>query len=144
MPVASIQLSLLNSPAASLAGLEPAVKAAMAAVVSTSGLSREQVCDRMEAVASRHGIRICANAKRLSVALFEKWLNPAEREHMPGIRAVQVFCIALDTFAPWQVLLEGMGLGVLTPEISHVYKIGQAQLDLEAARKRLRKLKDKA
>lgn len=113
-------------------------------MVSASGLSRDQVCDRMEAVASKHGVRICANAKRLSVALLEKWLNPAEREHMPGIRAVQVFCIALDTFAPWQVLLEGMGLSVLTPKIHHVYKIGQAQLELEAARKRLRKLKDKA
>jgi hypothetical protein len=124
-----------------LAGLEPAVKAAMAATVNTSGLSREQVCDRMEAVANREGIRICANAKRLSVAILEKWINPADREYMPSIRAIQVFCIALDTYAPWQTVLEGMGLGVLTPEINRVYKIGQAQLDLEAAKKRLRTLK---
>ena len=52
--------------------------------------------------------------------------------------------MALGTSAPWEIVLQGLGLGILTPEISHVYKIGQAQLDLEAARKRLRTLKEKA
>lgn len=140
----TIQLSLFQGTTASLAGLESALKASMASIVAAGPLSREQVCDRMESIAAKNGVRICPNAKRLSVALFEKWLNPAEREHIPSIKAVQVFCIAMETFAPWAVILEGLGLGILTPEISHVYKIGQAQLDLESARKRLRNLKDKA
>lgn len=131
----TIQLSLFQGTTASLAGLESALKASMASIVAAGPLSREQVCDRMESIAAKNGVRICPNAKRLSVALFEKWLNPAEREHIPSIKAVQVFCIAMETFAPWAVILEGLGLGILTPEISHVYKIGQAQLDLESARK---------
>ena len=138
------QLSLFDSPSASVAGLDAVVKASMATVAAASNLSREQICDRMEVIANRSGVRICPAAKRLSVALLEKWLNPAEREHMPSIRAVQIFCIAMNTSVPWEAVLHSMGLGVLTPEILRVYKIGQAQLDLEAARKRLRTLNEKS
>lgn len=137
-----VQLSLLNSCNASLAGLMPSLKASLAFAVKESGLSREQVCDKLNSLAGEAGIRLCPNAKHLSVPVLEKWLNPSEKDHIPSLQAVQAFCLALKTCAPWEVLLQPLGLGVLTQDLRRFAAIGQEHVRLEKTRKRLRQLKE--
>lgn len=139
----AIQLSLF-SPIASLAGLDSAVKAAMAEVADESKMSRAQGCDSMNKLAAAAGIRLCANAKSLSLPLYEKWLNPADREHVPSFKAVQVFCCVYHTFKPWEASLQAFGIHVLEPEEMRFYHIGKAQVEYERAKKSLKASKEKA
>jgi len=135
-----MRLSLFT-PVAPLAALDSSLKDAMAAVVDESALSRAQGCDEMNTLALAAGIRLCANARNLSLPLFEKWLNPADREHMPGIKAVQVFCCVYRTAKPWEVLLQPFGIRALGPEDMRFYHIGKAQVAFETAREHLKKTK---
>lgn len=139
----AIQLSLF-SPIAQLAGLDAAVKGAMAAAADASEMSRAQGCDKMNKLAAAAGIRLCVNAKSLSLPLFEKWLNPADREHIPSIKAVQVFCSVYQTVTPWEATLQAFGIHALGPEEMHFYYIGKAQHDFEQAKETLKKAKARA
>jgi len=139
----SIRLSLFT-PVAQLAGLDSSLKAALEAAADESSLSRAQACDEMNALALAAGIRLCANAKSLSLPLFEKWLNPADREHMPSIRAVQVFCCVYRTAKPWETLLQPFGIYALGPEDMRFYHVGKAQVAFETAREHLKKTKARA
>lgn len=138
----AIQLSLFT-PIAQLAGLDAAIKAAMAVAADESTLSRAQGCDKMNALAESAGLRLCTNARSLSLPLFEKWLNPADREHVPNIKAVQVFCCVYRTAKPWEALLQTFGIHVLGPEDMRFYHIGKAQVEFETAKEHLKKAKAK-
>lgn len=139
----SVQLSLFTNPIAALEGCESSVKAAMAEVAATSKLSREQGCDRMNGLADASGLRLCPNADRLSLAVFEKWLNK-DAPQMPSVKAIQVFCCAYQSSKPWEVLLEVMGKHVLGPEDMHFYKVGKDLLEYEQAKKKFRASKEQA
>lgn len=139
----SVQLSLFTNPIAALEGCEASVKGAMAEVAAASRLSREQGCDRMNGLAEASGIRLCANAGRLSLAIFEKWLN-SDASQMPSVKAIQVFCCVYQSSKPWEVLLETMGKHVLGSEEMHFYKVGKDLLEYEQARKKLKASKEQA
>ena len=89
--MSTVQLSLFSDPIAALEGCEASVKAAMAVVAAASKLSREQGCDRMNGLAEASGLRLCASADRLSLAMFEKWLNP-DAPQMPSVKAIRDHC----------------------------------------------------
>lgn len=140
----TMQFSLFANPVVALEGCEANLKDAMASVAAESKLSREQGCDRMNTLADASGIRLCANARCLSIALFEKWLNPADREHVPSIKAVQVFCCVYQTIKPWCALLQSFNVHVLGPEDMRFYNIGKAQVKFEEAKEQLKKAKARA
>lgn len=98
----------------------------------------------MNELAGAAGIRLCANAKSLSLPLFEKWLNPADREHIPSIKAVQVFCCVYRTAKPWEALLQIFSVHALGPEDMRFYHMGKAQFEFEQAREHLKKAKARA
>ena len=139
----TMQLSLFANPIAALEGCESSVKGAMAEVAAASKLSREQGCDRMNGLAEASGLRLCANADRLSLAIFEKWLNP-DAPQMPRVKASQVFCCVYQSSKPWEVLLEAMGKQVLGPDEMHFYKVGKDLLEFEKAKKSLKASKERA
>lgn len=141
--MSAVQLSLFADPIAALKGCEASVKAAMGSVAAASGLSREQGCDRMNGLADASGIRLCANAERLSLAMYEKWLNP-DAPQMPGVKAIQVFCCVYQSSRPWEVLLHAMGMHALGPEDMHFYKVGKNLIEYEQARKNLKASKEQA
>ncbi|MGJ3523819.1 hypothetical protein ACR4XJ_12430 [Nitratidesulfovibrio sp. D1] len=73
-----------DDKAARLAGLNVTLKASVQRALASCGLSRAQVVDRMNALASEAGVRLTTgNARQLSFATPGKWLNPADREHPP-------------------------------------------------------------
>lgn len=140
----AVQLSLFINPQDAMRHLDADLKASLAGVIDESRYSREQACDRLNQVAESASVRLCPNAQRLSLPLFEKWLNPSNHEHMPSVRAVQVFCVAFNTCKPWEVLLRALGFAVLDPEGMRIYNVGKAQLEYEAAKQNLRTSKAKA
>ena len=122
-------------------GLLARVKAAMRDAARDSALSREQILDRMNEIAHGAGVRLTrGNAAVLGLATLDKWLNPADRDHLPGILAVNVFCAATGDYRPLAVQLEAHGLEILTPEDRLARDYGRACLAERAARRKRREL----
>jgi hypothetical protein len=135
------QSGLFDNAAVQAAGLIPRIKAAMRTCVEASGLSREQVLDRMNGISIAAGVKLTSgNSKSLGLATFDKWLNANEREHIPGILALNVFCAAIETTQPLDTLLAMHGCEILTPDSRIERDYGRACLTEKKARKRKRQL----
>ena len=138
------RLSLFDDdPVTKLAGLLPALSAAMHRAANESRMSREQIVDKMNEMARRAGVCLNSNAKTLSVAVLEKWINPSETGHRPSLAAVRVFCLVLDDVRPLEVLLGLHGCGLMTREDRKLRDYGAAILAERDARKRKKQLEAK-
>jgi hypothetical protein len=114
---------------------EKGVKVALNKAAKASPLSRDQVCDRLEELAQEHGLKLAnGNARRLRRETLEKWLNPAESQHVPPLRALVLLCKVLGTSAPLAALAAPLGLAVITEEQQRLLK--RAEIDDEIARLR--------
>lgn len=137
------QHSLLIADHAALAGVMPAIRAAMNRVASDTDAGRDILLDKINLVARQAGIRLTAgNAKAVSRDTLDKWLSPSDASHPPSINAVLAFCAATGDHAPLRVILRAMGLDIMTTEDRTYRDIGRASVEAEAARKRLRQLKE--
>lgn len=144
----SQQLSLLteSNTIFSAAALIPAIKAAMRAMAERSGKSREEIADAINAICLSLGIRLTSGrAKGIHKDTLDKWLNPEESEHVPGILALHVFCLALGGWHPlerWLALL-GCGAEIMTEEDRHLRDLGRELLRKEEAAQRFNQTKQK-
>lgn len=137
----AIQCSLFDDKAARLAGLNATLKASMQRALASCGLSRAQVVDRMNALASEAGVRLTTgNARQLSSATLDKWLNPADREHLPSVLALEVFCLAIGSVQPLSQLLGLLGCGVMTTEDKRLRDYGHVCWETKRRRKTVRQL----
>ena len=142
-----IQLSLLahGDAQAKLAGFNPAIKVAMQHAVSEARpiLSREQILDRMNGIAASAGVKLTmGNARSLSLPTLDKWLNPADREHLPSILALHIFCLAIGNLAPFCLILGLHGCELMTPEDKRLRNYGLACIESKQKRKVLRRLEE--
>ncbi len=137
------QASLLDDDHGRLAGLIPTLRAAMNRAASEDEAGRKLLVDRINAVAQAAGVRLTAgNAKAISKDTLDKWLNPADRDHTPGLLAVAVFCQATRDAGALRVLLQALGLDVMSTEDRKLRDYGRACLAEREARKNKRKLED--
>lgn len=142
-----IRLSLFDdgSATARVAGLIPAVKAAMQRAISETrpALSREQVLDRMNRLAGDAGVKLTmGNSRKLALPTLEKWLNPGEREHLPSILALHVFCLAVGSLDPFAFLIGLHGCEVMTPQDRKFRDYGLACIETRVKRKTLKRLEE--
>lgn len=139
--VNTVQLSLFDDKAAKLAGLNATLKASMQRALSASALSREQLLDRMNGLARDAGVKLTTgNAHQLSLATLDKWLNPSDREHLPSVLALHVFCLALNNVQPLAHLLGLHGCGVMTAEDKRLRDYGHVCWEAKRRRKTARQL----
>jgi len=136
------QLSLFETDqSAELAMLMANVKSAMNRAASRCGLSRDEIVDRMNQIARSAGISLSrGNAKSVTLATLEKWLNPANTEHQPSILAVNVFCTAVKSVEPLAAMLRPHGCGVMTPQDKKLRDYADAILAEREAKKRKKQL----
>ncbi|MEG6550180.1 hypothetical protein V6C53_08090 [Desulfocurvibacter africanus] len=121
---------------------DPTVKAAMREAARVCGLSREQICDRMNELASQAGIRLNGgNAKGLALPTLEKWLNPLDREHIPSARAIGVFCRAVGRVEPLQALVAPHGLQLINEEQARKLRMAEIEEEMEALKRERQRLK---
>ena len=137
------QASLLEDDHGRLAGLIPAMRAAMNRAAGEDEAGRKQLVDRLNAVARDAGIRLTAgNAKAISKDTLDKWLNPNDRDHTPSVAAVVAFCCATRDPAPLRVLLRVLGLDLMTEEDRKLRDYGRACLAEREARKTKKRLEE--
>jgi len=90
------------------------LKTAMAKAADASGLSRDELCDRINQLADRYGVRLVkGTGPNLTMATFEKWLNPEDKERVIPAKALSVFCAATNSIEPMQVLTAPLGWRVI-------------------------------
>lgn len=145
--VGVIQLSLFGegNMGASVAGFNSAVKASMQRSIREARpiISREQVLDRMNRIAWEAGVKLTSgNSRKLALPTLEKWLNPADREHLPSILALHVFCLAVGTMVPFTLLVGLHGYELMTPEDKRLRNYGLACIESKSKRKALKRLEE--
>ncbi len=137
------QASLLEDDHGRLAGVVPAMRAAMNRAAGEDESGRKLLVDRLNAVAREAGVRLTSgNSHAISKDTLDKWLNPNDRDHTPGILAVAVFCTATRDAGALRVLLQSIGLDVMTQEDRKHRDYGKACLAEREARKRKKILEE--
>lgn len=150
MPLIPYQLSLLGDDSQTtrvfrVGGLVSSAKAAMrrALAAVTPPLSREQLVDRMNALAKRAGVKITSDKSRtLSLATLEKWLSTNDHDHFPSIEALEIFMIAVDSAEPLSVLADMHGYRLISHEESKILDYGKATLAAKKAGKTAKRLEE--
>ena len=147
------QLSLLteldgggcSTRAMHMAGLMPSLKSCMRSALAAAAppLSRDQLVDRMNAIAKQYGVKITVGRGRLlTLAVLEKWLNPNDHDHEPTIRAFQIFMLAVGSLAPLQALAEFNGCKLLQADEVPFFEYGKAKYQAKEHSRQLKKLED--
>ncbi len=120
--------------------LEPLIKSALHNAARESRLSREQLVDRANAIAARSGVRLNKNAKKLSLEVLEKWLNPADRDHMPSLNALQVLMLALENQDPLRVLARAMGAELLSAQEAKLLQAAKLEREIKQLQQQKKRL----
>ncbi len=132
------QLNLFNQP--SLNVLRD-IKTAMATAADACGLSRDEICDRMNELAERYGVRLMkGNGRRLSLATLEKWLNPGDKERVIPVKALPVFCAVVESKEPIRVLIEPLGYRIINEKEAKLLKWAEHYQSVKATKAQMRRL----
>lgn len=122
----------------------PAIKAALRRAAEESGMSREQIVDAMNAITLATGKQLTAGrSKKIHQDTLDKWLASEEKDHVPSLLAVHVFCVAAKTHTPlvaWITLLGG-GVEVMTEEDRFFRDYGRAIIEREDAAEKAKDVK---
>jgi len=117
------------------------LKECMAAVVTGSGLSRVEYLEQMNLLADRFGVRLVrGNGNGLTMATFEKWLNPEDKEHIPSPTAIPVFCEIGGSILPLQVMAGPVGALVIGEQEKVLLQWAQEYQRARSARLKMKKL----
>ncbi len=117
------------------------LKAAMAMAADASGLSREALCDRINELADRYGVRLVkGTGQHLTMATFEKWLNPEDKERVIPAKGLPVFCAATGRIEPMQVLVAPLGWRVIDDKQAKLLELAELDREVKRQRARMKKL----
>jgi hypothetical protein len=114
-------------------------KKALHQAAKNSRLSREQILDRMNELATVHGIHLVSNG-RLKMDTFEKWLNPNDLGRQMPMNALPVFCSVVGETSAIDALAVPVGAKVIGPEDHKLLKWARAYFRAQNARKEMRSL----
>lgn len=125
------QLSLLFDDYAALAGLMPAVRAAMRrAAGEPESEGRKLLVDKINHIARQAEIKLTSgNTRIISKDTLDKWLSPSDTGHPPSITALIVFCRATGDSGPLRVLLRAIGADIMTEEDRVYAEIGRQSVE---------------
>lgn len=120
-----------------------AIKAALRRAAEDCGLSRDQIVEAINAVTLATGKRLTAGrSKVIHRDTLDKWLASEEAEHVPGLLAVHVFCIATASNTPLLVWLALLGGGELMTEEDRFFRdYGRAVIEREEATEKAKHVK---
>lgn len=132
------QLNLFSQPSLNVG---KKLKEQMAASAKASRFSREELLDRMNDLASRYGVRLVkGNGNGLTMATFEKWLNPEAMEHIPGINSLVIFCAATEDMAAIREAIAPLGVKLIDEDDVRLLLWAKEYHRARDARNKMRKL----
>lgn len=132
------QLNMFKHP--SLNVVRP-LKESMAEAARECGLSRDEIVDQMNDLAERYGVLLVkGNGRRLQLATLEKWLNPGDKQHMPSIKAMPVFCAVVNSVEPMRMLIEPLGFRVIDDKDARLLAWAEHYQSAKQSRKEMKKI----
>ena len=117
------------------------VKESLRDEVKNTGLSRDQVLDKVNQLAKRHGVAMNGRGE-LSKDLFEKYLNPEDDSRNPSIKGLTVLCAALETVQPLESIATILGGRVISEEDVRMLEWAKAYHASKALRRKMRKIEE--
>lgn len=146
MEQASLLTILASSPgfAANLAGVMPAIRAGMNRAAARYEPGRKELVDAINETARREGVALTSGGgKQISKEVLDKWLQPGERGHAPGLEAIMCFCLAVKDYSPLEAIWKPFGLVLMPADDLRYLKLGKAQARYEEARAELKNARAK-
>jgi len=117
------------------------VKEAMATAVKECGMSRAELCDAINELADRYGVCLVGGrGQRLTLPTLEKWLNPEDREHLPSIKALPVFCAVTGDSGPMRAMIEPLGWQIIGDREARLLTWAQHYHEGKSLREKMRKI----
>ena len=118
------------------------LKVAMATAAKATGLSREALCDRINELADRYGVRLVkGTGPNLTVDTLEKWLNPEDKERVIPTKAITVFCAAVESTEAMQVLVAPLGWRIIDDKQAKLLQLAELDMDVKRKQAMMKKLK---
>ena len=138
------QMSLFDCDYTRFAGVMPAVRAAMRrAAGAPDSVGRKGLVDKINLITTEAEIRLTGGqGTSISKDTLDKWLSPSDTSHPPSVLAVLVFCRACDNFEALRVIVQAVGMDLMTPEDRRLRDYAEADLKMKEARKRKRRLEE--
>lgn len=140
------QASLFDIPKTSgeaigLAGMMPAIRAAMNRTASEYEPGRKLLVDAINEVARQEAVALTSGGgKTITQDMLDKWLQPSERGHAPSLEAIVCFCLATGDASSIKPLLRSFGLHAIPQNDLEYLEYGKACAAARAARETKRKL----
>lgn len=131
------QLSLFTDTYAHLAGLLPALRAALRRACSgRESVGRKALVDEINDIAREGGVKVTGgNASALGKDVLDKMLAGSDTSHPPSIIALVVIMLATGDIGPLRVLARAVGAHVVTDEELRDIDYGRAcRMEREAKR----------
>ena len=117
------------------------LKTAMARDAEASGLSRGELCEQMNQLAERHGVRLVkGTGQNITMATLEKWLNPEDRERVIPTKGLPVFLAATGGIRTMQVLVAPLGWQVIDERQARRLELAELEDEIKEKKARIRKL----
>ena len=117
------------------------LKEQMAVSVKESRWSRDEVLDRMNDLAARHGVRLMkGSGSSLTMTTFEKWLNVEAMEHIPPINSLVVFCEAVADNRAMRAVVAPLGVEMIEENDVTLLLWAKEYHRARAARQKMKKL----
>lgn len=138
MQMMTSQLNLFNRPTLNVLR---DVKGQMATAAKDSGLSRDELCDRMNELAEKYGVCLVGGRGcTLSLSTLDKWLNPEEKGHFPSIKALPIFCAAVNSVEPMRAMIEPLGWQIIGDQDVRLLTWAKQYQRARDARKQMKRL----
>jgi len=109
------------------------IKRQIKLIMSTSRLSRDEIVDKMNSIATRDGIK-----GSVSKSTIDSWTKDSDPTRLPSIPWLIIFCKVMDNMSPVAAIAEALGLEVIGAEGSRILRWGKAELEKKKAIKKAR------
>ena len=98
-----------------LAGVVPAIRAAMNRVAGKDEECRKQLVESINAVAKRENVALTrGGGKAIEKGTLDKWVQSgSDQGHAPSLEAIMCFCLATGDASPVKPMLKALGLEVI-------------------------------
>lgn len=117
------------------------VKESLNHAVKHSGKSREQILDRTNELARRHGLSVSTRTG-VSKDLLDKWLNVEDDCRVPGIKSLSLLCAALGSIEPLTVIVDALGGMVIDGDDAKLLEWARAYQKTKELKKKMRKIEE--
>ncbi len=118
----------------------PKLKASMRKALKQSALSREQVVEEMNRLASLEGLTTGGRSQKITLALLEKWVAGSAQNQVIPLKFLPIFCKVMGDITPLIVLAKCLGCEVILEEDQKLLLWAKIEREKRRAAKRARKL----